>query len=262
MNKFSDWSDFPIRLASGLFLLTISSLCIFYGNLSFSLFLIFLVGIMHWELGKMLSPLTTQTSWFSFLMSVVVFCSLINVENYFWKSLILIFNFFFQKSFFNQFTNFGIFYSLAIIVCGLVFYELRQELGVIYIVWLVGIVIFTDIAGYVAGRLIGGPKIMPRVSPKKTWSGVLGGWIAAGLFAMLFFDYLNPQSLMITFVFCSVILSIASQIGDMTQSHLKRLCEVKDSSNLIPGHGGFMDRFDGFIGAAVVLAVIFVWIYR
>ena len=98
MNKFSDWSDFPIRLASGLFLLTIQQLMYFLWKSFFSLFLIFLVGIMHWELGKMLSPLTTQTSWFSFLMSVV-FCSLINVENYFWKSLLLIFNFFFQKSF-------------------------------------------------------------------------------------------------------------------------------------------------------------------
>lgn len=262
MNKFNDWNDFPMRLASGLFLLTISGLCIFYGNLSFSLFLIFLVGIMHWELGKMLSPLSTQTGLLNSLISIVVFCSLINVESYFWKSLILIFNFFFQKSFFNQITNFGAFYSLAIIICGFVFYELRQELGVIYIVWLVGIVIFTDIAGYVAGRLIGGPKIMPSVSPKKTWSGVLGGWIAAGVFAMFFFNYLNPQSLMITFVLFSIILSIASQIGDMTQSHLKRLCEVKDSSKLIPGHGGFMDRFDSFIGATVVLAIIFVWIYR
>jgi phosphatidate cytidylyltransferase len=69
-----------------------------------------------------------------------------------------------------------------------------------------------------------------------------------------------PQNLFIVFVAFSIILSVAAQIGDLIQSHLKRISNVKDSSNLLPGHGGFMDRFDGFIGATFVIGFLFEWI--
>ena len=119
----------------------------------------------------------------------------------------------------------------------------------------------TDTAGYLVGRVIGGPKVFPRISPKKTWSGVLAGWVAVGLFSWLFVENIAPQSLFIKFLSISILLSVSSQIGDMIQSHLKRKSDVKDSSGLLPGHGGFMDRFDGFVGAMVVTGLIFEWIY-
>ena len=107
---------------------------------------------------------------------------------------------------------------------------------------------------YFAGRLIGGPKLWPQVSPKKTWAGALGGFaaslgVAAG-FAAFNFGKIIPLLLL------GAVLSIASQLGDLFESAVKRRFGVKDSSHIIPGHGGLMDRLDGFV-AAIVLAAVF-----
>ena len=119
---------------------------------------------------------------------------------------------------------------------------------VLLIVWV------TDIGGYFAGRGIGGPKLWPRVSPKKTWAGAIGGFaasvaVAAG-FAAFGLGKTGPVLLL------GALLSIASQFGDLFESAVKRRFGVKDSSHIIPGHGGLLDRLDGFV-AAVVLAAIF-----
>jgi phosphatidate cytidylyltransferase len=111
----------------------------------------------------------------------------------------------------------------------------------------------TDIGGYFAGRGIGGPKLWPRVSPKKTWAGAVGGFAASlvvsGGFAALGVGRTGPLLLL------GAALSIASQLGDLLESAVKRQFGVKDSSHLIPGHGGLMDRLDGFVAAAVIAAV-------
>jgi phosphatidate cytidylyltransferase len=112
----------------------------------------------------------------------------------------------------------------------------------------------TDIGGYFAGRLIGGPKLWPQVSPKKTWAGAIGGFaaslgVAAG-FAVFDLGKIIPMLLL------SALLSIASQLGDLFESAVKRRFGVKDSSHIIPGHGGLLDRLDGFV-AAIVLASVF-----
>jgi phosphatidate cytidylyltransferase len=111
----------------------------------------------------------------------------------------------------------------------------------------------TDIGGYFAGRSIGGPKLWPRVSPKKTWAGAVGGFAASlvisGAFAVLGIGKTVPLLLL------GAALSIASQLGDLLESAVKRQFGVKDSSHLIPGHGGLMDRLDGFVAAAVIAAV-------
>ncbi len=119
---------------------------------------------------------------------------------------------------------------------------------VLLVVWV------TDIGGYFAGRGLGGPKLWPRVSPKKTWAGAIGGFaaslvIAAGA-AALGAGKTGPLLLL------GAALSVASQLGDLFESAVKRRFGVKDSSHIIPGHGGLLDRLDGFV-AAVVLAAIF-----
>jgi len=112
----------------------------------------------------------------------------------------------------------------------------------------------TDIGGYFAGRGIGGPKLWPRVSPNKTWAGAVGGFAAslavAGGFAAFGLGKTVPLLLL------GSALSIVSQLGDLFESAVKRRFGVKDSSHVIPGHGGLLDRLDGFV-AAVVLAAIF-----
>ena len=119
---------------------------------------------------------------------------------------------------------------------------------VLLIVWV------TDIGGYFAGRGIGGPKLWPRVSPKKTWAGAIGGFIAslaiAAAFAGFGFGKMGPLLLL------GAVLSIASQLGDLFESAVKRRFGVKDSSQIIPGHGGLLDRLDGFVAAIALAALI------
>ena len=261
MKNNNNWHDLRLRLVSASFLLCISAFCIYFGNYLFTLFILSLIGVMHWELGKMLSPMSVQAMWFSAFLSMFSTACLLASNSILWPILLLLINFYFQRYFFHHSRNFGAFYSLAVIVCGIIFYRVRLEFGLYHTIWLIGIVVVTDTAGYLIGRIIGGPKIFPRISPKKTWSGVLAGWFAVGLFSWLFVENIAPQSLFIKFVSISILLSVSAQIGDMIQSHLKRRSDVKDSSGLLPGHGGFMDRFDGFVGAMVVTGLIFEWIY-
>jgi phosphatidate cytidylyltransferase len=132
--------------------------------------------------------------------------------------------------------------------------RLDPEMGFAALVFVLLIVWVTDIGGYVAGRGIGGPKLWPRVSPKKTWAGAVGGFVGSlvisGGFAAFGLGKTGPLLLL------GAILSIASQLGDLFESAVKRRFGVKDSSHIIPGHGGLMDRLDGFV-AAVVLAAFF-----
>ena len=118
---------------------------------------------------------------------------------------------------------------------------------------LLGVVIATDIAGYFAGRLFGGPKFWPRISPKKTWSGTIAGWVGAAAIGWIFMAKTGSG---VELIGISVALSMASQMGDIAESAVKRRMGVKDSSNLLPGHGGVYDRFDGLLGAAFLLVIV------
>ena len=125
--------------------------------------------------------------------------------------------------------------------------------GVGWLLWLVLVVIVTDVFGYFAGRFFGGPKFWPAISPKKTWSGTVAGWIGAALVGLMF--SINVEGGVLLMVI-SIAVSMASQMGDIVESALKRKMGVKDSSDLIPGHGGLMDRFDGMLGASLFLLII------
>lgn len=150
-------------------------------------------------------------------------------------------------------------FSLAIMVVGYQLVVFREAWGTIFLLWVMGIVIISDTAGYFAGRMIGGPKFWPRISPKKTWSGTVAGWIGAAIWgaALGYLTGRNPVLLALV----SIPISLAGQLGDIAESWLKRRAGVKDSSNLIPGHGGFMDRFDALSGAvlAVTLVMLLGW---
>lgn len=147
----------------------------------------------------------------------------------------------------------GLCYALAASIASSAV-RLDQVFGFAALMLVLLVVWATDIGGYFAGRLIGGPRLWPKVSPKKTWAGAIGGFaaslgVAAG-FAAFHFGKAIPMLLL------GAALSIAAQLGDLFESAVKRKFGVKDSSHIIPGHGGLMDRLDGFV-AAIVLAAIF-----
>jgi phosphatidate cytidylyltransferase len=127
--------------------------------------------------------------------------------------------------------------------------------GIAAIFSLFAIVWTTDIAGYFVGRAIGGPKLAPSISPKKTWSGAIAGLIGSMIVMAIGTTFISGTNVFAV-VIVTAVLSAVSQAGDLGESALKRRFNVKDSSQIIPGHGGVMDRLDGFWAAAVCGALI------
>jgi phosphatidate cytidylyltransferase len=148
----------------------------------------------------------------------------------------------------------GLLYAGAVLAAPI---ALRRDvqLGFIAILFLFAVVWATDILGYFVGRALGGRKLAPRISPGKTWSGAAGGTIAAILAGIAVAQYAGINHVAAIAVL-SLLLSVAAQAGDLFESGVKRRFGTKDASRLIPGHGGLMDRLDGFAAAALVAAVI------
>ncbi len=139
---------------------------------------------------------------------------------------------------------------------------------------IMGVVIFTDTCAYFAGRTFGGPKIAPRISPSKTWSGLVGGMTGAALFlwiimaVLVWADGESGQSvpellfapLGALYVVLGAVLAVAAQAGDFFESWMKRKAAMKDSSGLIPGHGGVFDRIDGLLPVAILVGLLFMYV--
>ncbi len=128
------------------------------------------------------------------------------------------------------------------------------QFGFAVIVFLFAVVWTTDILGYFGGRAFGGPKLAAAISPSKTWSGAIAGTLGAAIASALAAATLGVRVLPVIGI--GVVLSLFSQAGDLAESAFKRKFRTKDASNLIPGHGGVMDRLDGFWAAALVAALI------
>jgi phosphatidate cytidylyltransferase len=148
----------------------------------------------------------------------------------------------------------GLVYAAAV-VAGPVILRDDAALGFVAILWLFALVWGTDVGAYFAGRAIGGPKLWPQLSPKKTWAGFIGGSLVGVALALVVLRVAGlPLSLPLVAV--SFALAMASQGGDLFDSFVKRRFSAKDAGTLIPGHGGVMDRLDGFLVAAILAALI------
>jgi phosphatidate cytidylyltransferase len=149
----------------------------------------------------------------------------------------------------------GVVYAGALVICAIAV-RVSDAFGLLAIAWLFALVWGTDIMAYFGGRLIGGPKLWPRVSAGKTWSGTLIGIFCGTLcgFAVVFLG--SDSTAILPVLLLGLLLAAISQAGDLAESALKRRFGVKDSGALIPGHGGVMDRLDGFAAACVCAALI------
>jgi phosphatidate cytidylyltransferase len=148
----------------------------------------------------------------------------------------------------------GILYSSTLVLSVSVL-RADREWGYWAILYLFAIVWATDILGYFVGRLVGGPRLAPRFSPKKTWSGAVGGAAGAVLASVAVTEYAGLSTLPAV-AGLGLVLSAIAQAGDLFESAVKRRFGAKDAGRVIPGHGGFMDRLDGFLAAAFAAAII------
>ena len=130
--------------------------------------------------------------------------------------------------------------------------------GTRFFAFLVLAVALTDIGGYFGGRIIGGPKVLEKVSPRKTWAGIFVGWLMGIIFYYVLQLFYLFESDLFVFIFLGIALS--SQVGDFIESYVKRSLGVKDTGNIIPGHGGLLDRFDGLICASFFVKIIDIYL--
>lgn len=133
-------------------------------------------------------------------------------------------------------------------------YIRNSEYGLAHILYLMGIIWLTDTSAYFVGSYFGGPKIAPSISPKKSYSGMIGGFTGASIFGMLFLHFI-PTTINSHFSI-TLLICFLGQAGDLVESALKRHFGVKDSGNLIPGHGGVLDRVDSLVFSSPILALI------
>ena len=148
----------------------------------------------------------------------------------------------------SVFSALGVFYS-GVPPVALIWLRSDAALGLLAAIFVIVIVIASDTAGFIAGRLLGGPKLWPRVSPNKTWAGLVGALAASSIIAALFW-FAIPESSAVRLAATGVVLSLVAQAGDLAELAIKRRFGAKDASSLIPGHGGVMDRVDGLVAAA------------
>ncbi|HSG56347.1 MAG TPA: phosphatidate cytidylyltransferase, partial [Paracoccaceae bacterium] len=224
------WDDLVMRLASGAALAGIGLAAVWAGGVWFHVFVAAAVGVMVWELARMLGagPLAIWPGGGAGLAMLVAS----EIPEGFALPLILAPALFRSDTMRGNRTQYALF-AAAIMLAGFGFVALRDDFGFRWLAWLALVVIATDVGGYFAGRAFGGPKIWPRVSPKKTWSGTVAGWVASALVSV---PFVLAESAGWELLGIAVAASMASQLGDVAESAIKRRSGVKDSSNLIPGH--------------------------
>ena len=189
-----------------------------------------------------------------FILSILIIGLIICLEanNLFSKLLIIRYskNNSFLKRFNIKFAIFNIltFFYIFFIFCYLS-YEIFRSDGSIFFLYIISVCFFTDIGGYIFGKIIGGKKLS-KISPNKTISGTIGSFILsiAPLIIVINFNYLDLEFNSNNIMFC-LIISLTSQLGDLFISFIKRKAKIKDTGNLLPGHGGILDRLDGIIFA-------------
>ena len=265
-------SNILIRLFSSLLMAPLVLAVIWYGKSVYDvyaipLFKIFLglLGVgLAWEWDTMFNKRqTTGGLWILIAAFLTAFVSEDNPPFVLWIILMGT-TLAFWKSAGNLAFSLGTVYiCLPLLALSSLYYTNGDDARTL-LLWLVFVVWATDIGGYIMGKLIGGPKLCPAISPKKTWAGLVGAVLFAMGVAYVFalflkaYDYVSLPIHYTTrlLVLSAGALAVISQIGDLFESFIKRKLNLKDSSNLIPGHGGLFDRVDGLIFAAGVTALI------
>ena len=248
----TNWDDLKDRLFSSAWMAALGIAGIWMGGIWFQMLTVFVTAVMVWEIWMMIQPENPTGGMLVSALTASILSGLLASPDPYYLLILLIVPAIGAVALKKERRAFVCF-ALGITVAGWGLVTFRENYGVVWLLWLVLVVIVTDIAGYFAGKAFGGPKFWPAISPKKTWSGTVAGWIGAALVGFAFLGFTNAGP---DLPWISVALSFASQMGDIAESALKRRQGVKDSSTLIPGHGGLFDRFDGLLGASLVMLFV------
>ena len=248
----ADWTDLRPRVLSGAVMLVVGAVEVWLGGAPFALLVVALTGGMMWELARMTAaPQRDLSLWLGVLAAGMLALALWSPSPAAVVGLLLPAAVGVVIPRRNRRMFFG--YALVIMATGLSLVMLRQTLGLAPVLWVFAVVILSDVLGYFAGRILGGPKFWPAISPKKTWSGTVAGWLGAAAVGFGFWVAgLGAWHLL----WASPLAALAGQMGDIAESAIKRKSGVKDSSNLIPGHGGLLDRFDALAFVAILTVVL------
>lgn len=246
------------RIISGAVMAGIAFALAYAGPSYFAALVLVVALFISWEWGRMVRGVSTDLAFFVHAAAVVAAIVLaacgyaaLGVAVLVTGAIILVPLVFGHGA---RLSALGVFY-VGVPAVSLLWLRLDEPYGLAAVLFIFAIVWTSDIAAYTAGRLIGGPRLWPRVSPKKTWAGLAGALLASAAVAALAALLLGDAALL-RLVLVGVGLSLVAQIGDLAESALKRLFGRKDASHLIPGHGGFMDRMDSIVTAAVAAGLL------
>ncbi|RDE05073.1 phosphatidate cytidylyltransferase [Sphingomonas aracearum] len=247
--------ELAIRTAAGVTMIAAAALALWAGDLVFWLFCSVLGLVMMYEWGGLdrATPRAIRLAQLAVGVPLAILSPLAAGPGFFALGLIAGAAFFIVIVTRRPQLAFGAVYvGLPILALLLIREEPR---GIEFTFWTLAVVWAADTGAYFSGRTFGGPKLMPRVSPNKTWAGLGGGIVAAGLFGVAMH---YGTGLPLRMVLASPALAVLAQAGDLYESWLKRRVGAKDSGTLIPGHGGVLDRLDGLVPVAPVAALLVV----
>ena len=252
--------NFLVRSLSTAVIIPIAGYILVIGGDYFCLFIATLGAVMIWEMARaifgavysrFLIILSTGFGVMILLTGLKIGISLISTVALLFLVLFSIYCLVIKQV--DKITKFLI-CSLFIVIPCILFLWLRETRELIIVFWMLSCVIATDIGAYVIGKIIGGAKLAPKTSPNKTWSGLIGGVTASAFTGLVFSVFWMEKHF--KFVCLSLMIAIVAQMGDLLESHFKRKYSLKETSNIIPGHGGIMDRLDGHMAAVTFIALI------
>ena len=255
-----NFRNFLVRSLSTAVITPIVGYILVIGGDYFSLFISILGAVMIWEMARAIFG--SADSRFLIILSigfgVVILLTGLRIGIVLLSTFVLLFLVSFSIYCLvikqaDKITKFLICSLFIVIPCTL-FLWLRETKELIILFWILSCVIATDIGAYVVGKIIGGAKLAPKISPNKTWSGLFGG-VTASAFTGLGFSVFWMEK-HFKFVCLSLLIAIVAQMGDLLESRFKRKYSLKETSNIIPGHGGIMDRLDGHMAAVTFIALI------
>ena len=251
-------SELAVRVASGAAMIAVAALALVMGGIVFWLLMVVVALFMMAEWSDLAAVPVRHKRLAQYALSVPLALTapaslILQIHDFFTLGLLA------GAAFFVVIVTRNQRLALGVLYCGLPVLALmvvrRQHEGVVFAVWALALVWATDVGAYFAGRTIGGPKLAPRVSPNKTWAGLIGGVVLASAFgALMHAAYGLPLRLTLA----TPVLAVLAQGGDLYESWLKRQAGVKDSGNILPGHGGIMDRLDGLVPVAPAAALLVV----